>query len=390
MEHFRVNWTDGMRIGKDNFIDNENYLLSQQYFSNLLHVFPNRYGIICNHLDNQQIGETYPTILFSIEKNTKGDYSIIIYNIHFSAISPGGTVVRVSMDSFAKEHGKTHYRIDVDSDIIHHAEQIFLVLLFLPFETIEFGNVDKNSTEAPLRIPYCRIKCSILSVSSKADSKSQTSNIVGPNHFPIAKLLVQNKEITVDDDYIPPCCNFFSHTKLRTELKRTINDLSKTESFIIETLREISSNSSGSNKTILNFLSQLFHQLNYSVTNTRNYLEHFGTALSPYQYVVTFLSLCQNFFNHLNSDLINSDFLKNQWERSHIRVQDFEFQVKDNLSQYEHYDLPSSMKLCHKILNNFFIEIVQKNKYFTLLSGTQTPEKPQKPSTPLKEDIPEF
>ena len=388
MEHYRINWIDGMRVEKKHLIDTENFLLSQQYASNMLQVMPNRYGMFLNPYDKQLRAETHPRIVFNIDKNTKGGYSIVFNELHFSAISPEGTLIGVSLDSFARESAKTSFIIDVPDEQMQHAGSIYLVLLFRPYETIPFGEISNDSNELPLRTPYSRIRCYIESVSGRQDTKTKYTNIAGPNHFPIAKLLVENRELSVDENYIPPTCNFFSHHALQSELNNAISRLSTIENSIIDTLKELSSNGRGYGAELLPFLTSLLQKLNISVTNTRTYLENFGSNASPFQFVIELLTLSRNFFNLLNSDLKNSDALRNQWGKSNIRTHDFELIVKNDLTRYEHFDMLPTLETCRKLLGNFFTDIARKEKYFGLADSPK--EKPRAFSPEQGEDVPEF
>ncbi len=388
MEHYRINWIDGMRVEKKHLIDTENFLLSQQYTSNLLQVIPNRYGMFLNPYDKHLKAETHPTILFSIEKNSKGGYTIVFNDLHFSAISPEGTLIGVSMDSFSHEHGNASFRVDVPDEQMQHAGSIYLVLLFRPYETIAFGEISGESNEMPLRTPYSRIRCYVECVSGRQDTKTKYSNIVGANHFPIAKLLVENRELTVDESYIPPSCNFFSHHTLQSELSNAISNLATIENAIVDTLKELSSNGRGYGEELTSFLTFLLQHLNISVTNIRTYFENFGINESPFQFVIQMLTLSRNFFNMLNSDLKNSDALRNQWGKSNIRTHDFELITKNDLTRYEHFDMLPSLETCRKLLGNFFTEIARKEKYFGLSGSSH--EKPKTYSPNQGEDVPEF
>jgi hypothetical protein len=132
----------------------------------------------------------------------------------------------------------------------------------------------------------------------------------------------------------------------------------------------------------------LLLQLNHSVTTTRTYFENFGISASPFQFVIQILTLSRNFFNMLNSDLKNSDALRNQWGKSNIRTHDFELITKNDLTRYEHFDMFPTLETCRKLLGNFFTEIARKEKYFGLSGSSQ--EKPKTYSPNQGEDVPEF
>ncbi|NQU85087.1 MAG: hypothetical protein HQ541_04940, partial [Mariniphaga sp.] len=206
----RVNWVDGMLINKMHFKGMEDYLLSTIYTTNRL-LFSGGYGIIGNKLNHES---DYPLIKLSVDSSDSTNQVIIIEQLEFLAVNPSGTLLDISNENFfyqkgAVESSKPRVIVNVEDQKISHGAPLYLVLLTQPYETQGVGQ--SNDKEEPLRFPFCSPISELKCVSSNSDIE----NIVGPNHFPIAKIKIINNRLEIDRNYLPPCYTVSSHYQLR-------------------------------------------------------------------------------------------------------------------------------------------------------------------------------
>lgn len=352
----RVNWIDGMLINKKHFIGIEDFLLSNTYVSNKL-ISRGSYGIIpvSNQIENQ-----YPWIKLSIDSSDSNNQKIIVEQIEFAGITPSGTLIDVTNESFYsdfEERSKknTTIIVDVDKQKITHADPIYLVLLVQPNETIGVG--ENPVAEEPLRLPYCKQKMELRCVSSNSDDE----NIVGPNHFPIGKIKIINHKLEIDRNFIPPCFFVSAHHELFERFLAIKESLSYLINSIDKFLQE---NHSNSDKKI-DVLKEIYFHLYMDLIDKYTYIDEENEFVRPYELARFIRVLALQMKKAL---LVNGDahsYFVELWNSKyginfHNVTTEIEF-----IKNIKSYDLSEALLSSQKILDGYLCQIATITNYNT-------------------------
>ena len=266
----RIHWVDGMLINKSHFVGMEDFILSNVYAFNQL-ISRGAYGILPI---NTNAKKNYPQIKLSIDASDNNNQKIIVDQIEFFGMTPAGTLIDVSNQSFFNEFedrgmNNSPIIVDVDKQKVIHADPLYLVLLVQPFETIGVG--ENLNSEEPLRLPYCKQRMELRCVSSNSDSEI----IVGPNHFPVGRIKIINHKLEIDRNYFPPCFVVSAHHELFEGFLAIKQSLSYLISSLDKFLQE---NQSNSDKNI-KILKNIFYHLYFSLIDKYTYLDEKRRAL---------------------------------------------------------------------------------------------------------------
>lgn len=349
----RINWVDGMLINKEHFKGMEDYLLSNIYTTNRLQ-FSRNYGIIpIDTLDSD-----YPRIKLSIDASDSKKQRIIVEQIEFRAISPGGTMLNITNNSFPdkgefnSKEGSTII-VEVDEKRISHGDPLYLILLTQPSETRGYGQ--SISTEEPIRNSYCsaisELKCVICN--------SDTENIVGPNFFPIAKVKIINHRLEIDKKYLPPCLSLSTHDSLRTKGLSLLNSL-LTLTNNMNTFIQNNQGESDKNTTYIKDLYILLYQRLIEITET---FDEEKDYLSP-RAIITAVRITALQFKKIL--LLNSSahaFFTEIWNSKYgISFNSFSNDIS-SLKDQKHYDIIDALELSQRVLDEYLLRMTEIVNY---------------------------
>jgi hypothetical protein len=354
----RINWVDGMLINKEHFKGMENYLLVNIYQTNKLLLGSEYYGIINPGLN---AAANYPWIKISIDASDSKNQKIIVEQIEFLAVSPDGTFLETSNESFISQSENVENTtqitkpivVKVEDQKIGHGDPLYLVLLTLPFSTRGYGQ--SEDVEEPLRLPFCKPVSELRCVSSTSDIE----NIVGANHFPIAKIKIINHQLKVDNDYIPPCFTISAHYVLREKfysLKESISSLADKINLFLK------SNVSPANENIA-FLKEIYTHLYFKIIDTQIHFNDSGENLTPKEVINFIKSIAIQFKTFLLCSSDSYTFFMDEWNSKYgINFQNITNEI-ETIRKLKYYDLNDSLNSCQRVLDEYLIKIAAITNY---------------------------
>ena len=372
----RINWVDGMLINKTHFKGMEDYLLSKLHTSVQL-LSSGGYGII-NYLNDET---EYPLIRISVDSSDSRNQKIIVEQMEFYAVTPSGTLMDISNENFfaqktSKEVSKSQVVVNVEEQKISHGDPLYLVLLIQPFETVGIGFTGDN--EEPLRLPFCCPVAELKCVSCNSD----TENIVGPNHFPIAKIKIINHRLEIDRNYIPPCFSVSAHHRLKNKSLALIDGMLK----ISNNIDAFMQGNQGASEQNTKFIREVYFVLYPKLIEYTEFLRD-EDDIKPREIFRIIRVIALQFKKLL---LCNSDayaFFTESWNSKYgINFHSFSTET-DCLNNIKYYDIVETVESCEKILAGYLIKITEIKSYS--LSGYQ-PRMPQEfiePPEPESFDI---
>ena len=341
-----------MLINKEHFKGMENYLLSNIYRTNQLLSGNEHYGII-NPGHNE--ANNYPRIKLTIDASDGKNQKIIVEQIEFMAVTKDGTFLEITNESFIParlvpdntSQVTKPIVLNVEDQKIGHGNPLYLVLLTRPFKTQGFG--ETTDVEEPLRLPFCRPVSELRCVSSTSD----VENIVGANHFPIAKLKIINHRLIIDNNYIPPSYTVSAHHILREKfftLKESISNLAgKIDTFL-------KSNASPGNDNVA-FIKEIYTHLYFKIIDTKIRFDDSGENLTPMELIQFIKSIAIQFKTFLLCNSGSYAFFMDEWNSKYgINFQNINNEI-GTIKKLKYFDINDSLNACQRVLDDYLVKI---------------------------------
>ena len=227
MRKAAVNWVDGMKLSEHHFnlMQDHVYDLHRDALSHV--VTPLRYGLLPPTFDWSK------SLDFSIRIDQGKIIQIQV--IQCRAITSSGMrieILRNGAESLYAAGDILQAEFPAPDDV---SETFYSVVIGVnPYARKPIGEPDPE--ESPARIPYAIPQYKIELIPGK-----QISQWKGSSHFiEIARLLVDQKEITLDNSFIPPCFSVQNHPDLHAsylELGNTMGELGSLATAIVQKVR---------------------------------------------------------------------------------------------------------------------------------------------------------
>lgn len=256
-----VNWEKGMMINKTHLDDLNNHILSTYRNALLSGINSSNYGILPDY------NEGFESLKIDLE--LEGNQYIIKLS-DCKVFTYDGFCFDINPNSIKKGlFGETNFEIPVNEDKLN--SNYLLVYLYYDIENLV--NVGKEDLD---RDSYNRKPFKNLNLKFKVDKIEEIADVEkleGQDKvFPLAIINTLNKNLTIDQDYIPPCVNLYSNRRLayfHNQLKNYNKELSKNLPKVLMMIRERLRGKIGSS-TILD--------LDFIVTNLLMALSEINTA----------------------------------------------------------------------------------------------------------------
>lgn len=184
--YLQVNWADGMKLNKDLFIaqDNAHTYLAQNLIASTLS--PIRYGLVP------------ATNNFNVQIAVDNQLTARVTVVSCKAITRGGAPVYIDAgEQSANSDGSPATTLQISSGNTNTF--YWAVLIVKPYERNPFGEV--NPTENPARFPYIKPGFEVILVENGQINQYAQH----PLALMVGKLAVNGSNVTVDQDYLPPC-----------------------------------------------------------------------------------------------------------------------------------------------------------------------------------------
>lgn len=197
---YRVNWSDGMKVNKDHFIDFENSMIQQFMVMNSNYVHQNNFGLLPDPGNSEQ------PVQLSISMD--GQESLIIKVNKCLAVTLGGyqIIINEAVNAYLEQSG---HLIQNQFTISEENSEWYVVLSINPYKRIPIGYADPK--EEPARKPFVIASYSI----SLLPEASMNTNEVALNSITIGKVILEAGKPILVEEFIPPCTSIQSHPDLR-------------------------------------------------------------------------------------------------------------------------------------------------------------------------------
>lgn len=199
VKYLPVNWIDGMKVSKDNFIDMDKHY--HDTLRDIASVFITNYnfGLLPSSKGSRNV--------FDLSFIQNAANTITVKLNHCNAITPGGC--RISIVTEDKTNPLTA-TLKVDRSEKLNAELTWydIVLTVNPFERVPTGNPDPD--ENPPRHPYSDNMYTLSIIPSDQLNLSE----LGAYCLVIGKIKNKTGALSFIENYIPPCSSIESHPGL--------------------------------------------------------------------------------------------------------------------------------------------------------------------------------
>lgn len=205
LNHFPVNWIDGMKINKNHFIDVQNFINDS---------IRDTVGVHTSMIDYGLLPVQDPIKINLIIDNHKL-LRIKVEECH--AITPNGS--RIDIGGGIEDLNLSIPYPEAARELKEDESVVLLACISVnPFKRIPYGEPDPE--ENPPRYPYTQPEYSLNLV---PENELKATMGFGASYVTIGKILVNAGESKIDENYIPPCLCVSSHKKLQdlyTEIDR--------------------------------------------------------------------------------------------------------------------------------------------------------------------------
>lgn len=330
LKYFNVNWENGMNIGKEHFIQQENAFTDRIKDNRALFLNSKNFGLL-------PLGPESETSVKTVIK---------IDNQHFlkvkifccRAVSQGGIRIEI-----LEEHHLPELEVDLTREIESSAkgdgDNYFVLLSVDPFNRQVFGEL--NADEEPPRYPFTipGYKVNVIS------EKLLANEGVHPHSFFIGKFKIEQGSPEIYDDYLPPCMTVKSHIKLIDFAESVEKFFSKLELDLLSIIRKIKEKNQDTSlaKSVLS-LSE--HLLRY-VTHNHLRLRWEIPDLPPIHLFMFIAGSARVIRNTIDSNAAsNKEELLNYFTNwSELKQGDFEKLLVYCINfDYKHYDILFSIE----------------------------------------------
>lgn len=351
-----VNWTDGMKLNKDHFIDQENWVQEGIKDSASIRLTNFNYGLLKGSTDSS----------LELMLNIDQDNQLNIKVTDCIAITRGGRRIEFDIQNIQKLQYPLE-KLTTDFNISEASNEMFdIILAVLPDSRIPVGI--PNDNEIPFRHPFVLPEYQIHVIPTKQVNASQMWN----NHITIGKFQVVAREVQFYTDYIPPCSSVDAYPFLLDFYYSFENSIEKISSALAEYMRK---NRNNEGKLDSN-LCYVFERLAYFLTTNQSHYKLILRSESPVFMVEFFIRFARLYKSVLSwmSEYDREEILNHFSHFVSSRdIDDAAYELM-NL-EYDHQDIFSSVTKVDK-----FVSLVQDLFQKMVFSGKQIPPVKETPS----------
>lgn len=354
-----INWTDGMKLNKDHFIGQDNWVIEGIRDNACIRLTDYNYGLLSSASGSSL------ELLVNIDQNSQ----INIKLTRCRAITKGGRRIELTEQDI-KSLNYPMEKLDIDFDVTEATNDMFdIILAVYPENRIPVGTPVEN--EVPFRHPFVMPEYRVHVVPSKQVNSSQMWN----NHITIGKFQVVAREVHFYIDYIPPCTSVDAHPVLVEYYYKFENTIEKLTNALAEYLRKNRTNQGKLEMNICYVVEKLVY---YFTVNLSSYKMILKTG-SPVHLVGYFISFARLFKATLSwlSEYDREEVLNyfSHWVSSRD-IDNAAFELI-NLD-YDHQDVFPSLKKVENymdLVHALFEKMVFSGKQASPVKDTAPPKK---------------
>ncbi len=284
-KYLGINWTEGMKVGKDHFIETENFILD--HLRDVASVAINTYNF---GLLPPLAGSGALLTKYEVSKTATNQLQIRINNCQ--AITPGGIRISIGMEGLTSNALSEALSLTGEGSASGlpegRQEQYYVMLVVNPFDRIAWGNPDPE--EIPVRQPYTQPRYEVQLVHAGSINEDH----LGAYHLVIGRITRKGNDFFKDEDFIPPCTSISSSEKLMQQYQsagRAIDELQNISLQIIQKIiyknqkSAVAQNIKALCQTILGYCNQhYFYFRNMAYQQPPVHLINALSVLSNYLY----------------------------------------------------------------------------------------------------------
>lgn len=245
---YQVNWVDGMKLGKEHFIAQDQYLNERLKDAASIYMRSYNYGLLPN-----STGRPGYHVNIDIDRNNL--LRVKIVEMH--AILPSG--IRIDIAGELSQLVNTDFSRQLDLRSLQ-SKSLYVVLSVNPVNRVAIGVPDPD--EVPPRYPFVDFEYTV-NVLRIEDLVLPSS---GYYHLCIGKVDVRGNNCEIVDEFIPPCSTMRSHEDLIEIYNQLDGVLTKMETNCIAIIQKIYRKDQNTDlaKTVLYFVENLaqFYSMN--------------------------------------------------------------------------------------------------------------------------------
>ena len=340
LNHFPVNWIDGMKINKSHFLGVQNFVSDSIRDSVGIHTSMIDYGLlpVADPIKMSLIIDNHKLLRIKVEE--------------CHAITPNGS--RIDIGTSESLSLSIPYPEAV-RELKENENAVLLACISVNhFKRTPYGEPDPE--ENPPRYPYTHPEYSLNLI-----PEDELKNTIGfgANYLTIGKILVNSGESKIDDNYIPPSISVSSHQKLQdlyTEIDRFYGQI---ELYAVQIAQKIHAKKQSNDLAVmmelmsdktLNYLGMEINRLRWmsphtppanmllSVVALARVLKNFIDARSGagkeelLNYFAEWCNVSQGDFEVIFSETINTDYNHNQMDSVISKITRFMKTLEDLFS----------------------------------------------------------
>lgn len=330
VKYLPVNWIDGMKVSKNNFIDTDNHHHDTLRDHASLFLTNHNFGLLPSPRGSRNV--------FDISYIQNAPNSITVKLNHCNAITPGGCRIFFTTADRSEALSAT-VKSDASDKAGTELTWYDVVIIVNPFERVPMGNPDPE--ENPPRHPYSDNKYSLSIIPSDQLNLAE----LGAYYLIIGKIKNKTNTFYFLENYIPPCTSVDSHPAL-IEFYETMGDaLDQSHNLSIKIIQKIYNKNKPSSiaknykevcEKILDFTTGIFFQYRNTI---------------PQAAPVYLIDIASSLANKIHTSLYcisteeREELLKYIFEWCEITPNAFEEELLKAVEiKYSHYDIAEPLE----------------------------------------------
>lgn len=330
VRHPAVNWVDGMKISKQQFIDTEDHFADTLRDTTSLFLRSYDFGLLPPFRGQRQSCD------FEITERVTNQVEVRLRQCN--AVTAGGLRIHLLPQEYADQLVRHYNFADADPQDDAQVTRYSIVLGVNPYERVPAGVPAPEET--PPRHPYAAHAYSLNILPGEQVEAGE----MGLNHLVIGQLLRQHGRVSVNENYIPPCAAIISHPALIRYYERLsglLNEIQICSFKIIEkvTARDSRTPLAGNIKLLAERMLDYIAQVFFTYRNVAH-------QQPPVQVVGYFSNLAHIFYTVMNypGAREKEEMLKYFYEWKDVTPGNFEDLLARTVDLvYDHYNIQQSM-----------------------------------------------
>ncbi|MEL6624144.1 MAG: hypothetical protein AAFS00_18435 [Bacteroidota bacterium] len=223
MNYHPINWQDGMKIRKDHFMGQENALRQEIHELSGARIHDYNFGLL-------PTGTIRRPFDLWLKLDQSGQMLVTLSAV--TAVAPGGGYIDLQRNEDACT---LQLPVAEVRQRFPQAQELFILLVVNPFERKPTGGFDSEENPPRERFTQASFQLELSPVARAERSPS------GAFQFPVGKIHLQNQQIEIDEQYIPPSTSYQAHNQLVEHYDRWYRQLTDLEGNCRQTLVRIQS-----------------------------------------------------------------------------------------------------------------------------------------------------